>query len=283
MVIDVRLRPPFKSFRQQYSPAANKAFSAKFGLASPPSVQQISEELMLREMDEAGVTFGLATGRNGHFRYNVSNEDVVEMTAHYGGRILGAAGLDCSNVSQAMAEIDSHVLNGPLKAVSMEPGACAVPLYANDRRLYPIYEMCQAHGIPVILMLGGRAGPDVSYSNPEIISRIAADFPRGRFMVSHGGWPWVQAVIGVCFWQENIWLCPDMYLMNNSGVQDYVAAANPWLQDRFLFGSAYPLMPIGESLTIFKSLFREDVLPKLLWKNASELFNIQLPQEETSC
>ena len=84
MVIDVRLRPPFKSFRQQYSPAANKAFSAKFGLASPPSVQQISEELMLREMDEAGITFGLATGRNGHFRYNVSNEDVVEMTAHYG-------------------------------------------------------------------------------------------------------------------------------------------------------------------------------------------------------
>lgn len=42
-------------------------------------------------------------------------------------------------------------------------------------------------------------------------------------------------------------------------------------------------MPIGESLAIFKSLFREDVLPRLLWKNASELFNIQLPQEETSC
>ena len=120
MVIDVRLRPPFKSFRQQYSPAANKAFSAKFGLASPPSVQQISEELMLREMDEAGITFGLATGRNGHFRYNVSNEDVVEMTAHYGGRILGAAGLDCSNVSRAMADIEQHVINGPLKAVSME-------------------------------------------------------------------------------------------------------------------------------------------------------------------
>ena len=238
---------------------------------------------MLREMDEAGITFGLATGRNGHFRYNVSNEDVVEMTAHYGGRILGAAGLDCSNVSRAMADIEQHVINGPLKAVSMEPGACAVPLYANDRRLDPVYEMCQAHGVPVILMLGGRAGPDVSYSNPEIISRIAADFPRGRFMVSHGGWPWVQAVIGACFWQENIWLCPDMYLMNNSGAQDYVAAANTWLRDRFLFGSAYPLMPIGESLAIFKSLFREDVLPRLLWKNASELFNIQIPQEETSC
>lgn len=280
MVIDVRLRPPFKSFKQQFaSPAANKAFSARFGLTSPESVQQVSEELMLKEMDEAGITMALATGRNGHFRYNVSNDDVVEMTEHFGGRIMGAAGLDCSNVSSAMADIEKHVVNGPLKAVSMEPGACAVPLYANDRRLYPIYEMCQAHKIPVILMLGGRAGPDVSYSNPAIISSIAADFPNGKFMVSHGGWPWVQAVIGACFWQNNIWLCPDMYLMNNSGVQDYVAAANTWLQDRFLFGSAYPLMPIGESLTIFKSLFKEEVLPKLLYKNAAELFNIQLPQE----
>ena len=279
MVIDVRLRPPFKSFKQQYSPAANKAFSAKFGLTSPESVQQISEELMLKEMDEAGITYALATGRNGHFRYNVSNDDVVEMTEHFGGRIMGAAGLDCSNVPSAMADIEKHVINGPLKAVSMEPGACAVPLYANDRRLYPIYEMCQAHKIPVILMLGGRAGPDVSYSTPEIISRIAADFPKGKFMVSHGGWPWVQAVIGACFWQDNIWLCPDMYLMNNSGAQDYIAAANTWLQDRFLFGSAYPLMPIVESLAIFKTLFKEEVLPKLLYKNAADLFNIQLPQE----
>ena len=277
MVIDVRLRPPFKSFRQQYSPAANKAFSAKFGLASPPSVQQISEELMLREMDEAGVTFGLATGRNGHFRYNVSNEDVVEMTAHYGGRILGAAGLDCSNVSQAMAEIDSHVLNGPLKAVSMEPGACAVPLYANDRRLYPIYEMCQAHGIPVILMLGGRAGPDVSYSNPEIISRIAADFPRGRFMVSHGGWPWVQQILGVCFFQKNIYLCPDMYLFNCSGAADYIMAANNFMQDRFLYGSAYPLMPIVDCVDHFKKLFKPEVLPKVLYQNAVRALKLDIP------
>lgn len=276
MVIDVRCRPPFKGFKQQFSPASNKATSAKFGLTSPESVQQISEELMLKEMDEAGVVCALATGRNGHFRYNVPNDDLVDMTAHYGGRFIGAAGLDCANVPQAMADVEKYVINGPLKAVSMEPGACPTPRYASDRRLYPIYEMCQAHNIPVILMLGGRAGPDVSYSNPEIISRIAADFPKGRFMVSHGGWPWVQAVIGACFWQNNIWLCPDLYLMNNSGAQDYVAAANTWLQDRFLFGSAYPLMPIVESLTIFKSMFKESVLPKLLYKNAAELFGISI-------
>ena len=216
------------------------------------------------------------------------------LVCHEDTHILIDAGVSCRRITQSLAALDltlediaailiTHEHVDHVRALGTLQKKCAVPLYANDRRLYPVYEMCQAHGVPVILMLGGRAGPDVSYSNPEIISRIAADFPRGRFMASHGGWPWVQAVIGACFWQENIWLCPDMYLMNNSGAQDYVAAANTWLRDRFLFGSAYPLMPIGESLAIFKSLFREDVLPRLLWKNASELFNIQLPQEETSC
>lgn len=276
MIIDARLRPPYKGFNKQFaSPEANKAFSGRLGLVSPPSVQQDSEKLMLEEMDAAGVTIGIAPGRNGHFRYSVPNGDIVEMTRHYQGRILGAAGLDCSNAAGAIEDIRKYVLNGPLIAVSMEPGACPVPIYGNDPRLYPIYEFCQEKDVPVIVMLGGRAGPDVSYSNPQIISKIAADFPKARFMVSHGGWPWVQAVIGVCYWQPNVWLCPDLYLMHNSGAADYVAAGNSWLRDRLVFGSAYPLMPIGQSLDIFKSMFNADVLDRLLYKNAAEFFNIK--------
>ena len=93
----------------------------------------------------------------------------------------------------------------------------------------------------------------------------------------------IEDELGIPIVNKRISVTPAAIVGEASGAQDYVAAANTWLRDRFLFGSAYPLMPIGESLAIFKSLFREDVLPRLLWKNASELFNIQIPQEETSC
>ena len=280
MTIDARCRPPFKGFLQQFAnPAGTKAFTAKFSMAAPESVMQSSEALMLQEMDAAGIDYAIATGRKGHFRYSIDNDDIVDLVDHYEGRFFGAMGVDCANVSEALKEIDKYVVNGKLIAVSMEPGACPVPIYGNDRRLYPIYELCQAHNIPVIIMLGGRAGPTLSFSNPEIISTIANDFPKANFLVSHGGWPWVQPVLGAAFWQENIWLCPDMYLMNNSGAADYVIAANTWLQDRFLFGSAYPLMPIVESVNKFKSLFDPAVLPKLLWQNAARLFNLNLPEK----
>lgn len=277
MIIDARLRPAYGGFLQQFAdPAANRAFSAKLGMVSPPSVQERSPELMLEEMDRAGITIGVAPGRNGHFRYNVPNEDIVDMVGHYRGRFVGLVGINGADKATALADIDRFVIHGPLKGISLEPGAMPVPWYGNDRRLYPIYEVCEEHHIPVVIMLGGRAGPDVSYSNPAIVTQIAVDFPGVNFMVSHGGWPWVTQILGACFWQPNIWLCPDLYLMNAPGAADYVAAANTFMQDRFLFGSAYPLMPMEASLAKFQSLFHPDVLPKLLYRNAATLFGIAI-------
>lgn len=279
MIIDVRLRPLYGGFLRQVQNPTSADFSAQLGMIKPRSVREQSLELMLKEMDEAGVTLGIAPGRNGHFRYNVANDEVVEMVGHFKGRFAGIAGINGADRAKALEEIDRYVVEGPLIGVNMEPGAMPTPWYADDSRLYPIYEKCAAHKIPVVLMLGGRAGPDLSYSSPIIISRLAKDFPDINFLVSHGGWPWVQPLLGACFWQRNIYIAPDLYLMNAPGAQDYVAAANTFMQDRFLFGSAYPLMPIGDSLIRFKSLFNPEVLPKLLYKNAARLFNLEMPEE----
>lgn len=280
MIIDVRLRPPFKGFLQQFaSPEANRAFSARLGMVSPPSVQQKSPELMLEEMDRAGITLGIATGRNGHFRYNVPNQDIVEMVERFQGRLAGLAGLDPADKNQALDDIRRYVIDGPLLGVSMEPGAMPEPWYAHDRRIYAVYELCERHRIPVVLMLGGRAGPDISYSDPTIITRLATDFPGINFLISHGGWPWVTQILGACFWQPNIYLSPDLYLMNAPGAQDYVAAANTFMRERFMFGSAYPLMPLIQSVNKFKGLFEPEVLPGLLYKNAAAFFNIRLEGE----
>ena len=78
MVIDVRLRPLYGGFLRQVRNPTSADFSAQLGMVKPASVRELSVELMLREMDEAGVTLGIAPGRNGHFRYNVSNDEVVE-------------------------------------------------------------------------------------------------------------------------------------------------------------------------------------------------------------
>lgn len=275
------MRPPARGFLDigVYDDVARTAkLTESFSLKQAPSVTQKSSDLMLQEMDSAGVNMGVIPGRNGHFKGSISNDDIIKLLDDFPGRFIGTAGLNPSKKAEALDEIDRTIVNGPLKAASMEPGALATPMYADDPRIYPIYEKCEKHGIPVILMLGGRAGPDITYSDPKIINRISADFPKTNFIISHGGWPWVQQILGVCFFQKNIYLCPDMYLFNCSGVADYIMAGNNFMQDRLLYGSAYPLMPIVDCVSHFKTLFKPEVLPKLLWKNAARVLKLDIAE-----
>ena len=275
MIIDARLRPAYKGFLQQFNAESNRKFSAKFGMTSPESVQQASEKLMLEEMDRAGIKYAVATGRKGHFRYNISNDDLVDMVEHFKGRFIGMAGIDASMRGAALEEIKRYVVNGPLTGTNLETGAMPEPWYANDRRIYPVYELCEEHNIPVILMLGGRAGPDVSFSNPTIISQIARDFPKVRFMLSHGGWPWVPQILCTVLWQpENIYLCPDLYLHAAGGKA--FAEAVRMIPERIIYGSAYPLMPIEESLQKFRELVEPQYLENVLYKNAAGFLGLDL-------
>ena len=59
---------------------------------------------------------------------------------------------------------------------------------------------------------------------------------------------------------ENVWLSPDGFMIDHPGSQDYVTAANYRLQDKILFGSLYPGVPLGYAVEKYRSLLREEVL-----------------------
>ena len=72
MIIDFRIRPPFKSFMglkivknwQNVVPATPRDVRPTgFERRPVPSVDQADIDLMVREMDEAGVTHGVIMGR----------------------------------------------------------------------------------------------------------------------------------------------------------------------------------------------------------------------------
>jgi len=259
-----------------YNLERNKRLSESMGMYQSPSVLNYSMDMLLDEMDEAGVSIGVVPGRESNPGMgDATCEEVTSIVQSHPGRFVGIAGVDPTKPDEAFSRIEQFVVNGILKAVCLEPGALPEPLYGDDRILYPVIEYCAARDIPVMMMLGGNAGPDVSYTNPVQIDHVAADFPSARFIISHGGWPWVQEVLHVAFRRPNIYISPDMYLFNMPGWQDYVTACNFFLQDRFLFGTAYPFLPLKGCVEHFMKLpFKPEVLPKLLYRNAAALLNI---------
>jgi Tripartite tricarboxylate transporter family receptor/Amidohydrolase len=115
------------------------------------------------------------------------------------------------------------------------------------------------------------AGELFSYSDPGQIDRLAARHPKLAIIAAHGSWPWVNQILGIAYRRPNVWVSPDMYLFL-PGWQMYVDAANGYLQDRFLFGTAYPALPFKATVDRFLELpFRDAVRPRLLHENAQRL------------
>ncbi len=277
-IIDFRLRPPVGSFLDMvmYSKIERSAqMCAGLGMTLSPSAVAKSEEMMLREMDAAGIEKGVVPGRVSPGLGSIGTDELARIVARHPSRLAGLAAIDPSNRRAAIAEIDKAMHTG-MKGVVLEPGFLANPMALDDARIYPIYAHCEDRRIPVLFMAGGNVGPDVGYSNPEHIDRVARDFPELRIISGHGNWPWAAQIIHVCYRRPNIWLSPDMYLYNGMpGSADYIAAANGFLSERFLFASAYPLMPLQETVdTFLKFKLKESVVDRVMYRNAAELLGL---------
>ena len=280
MIIDVRWRPAYRGFLKLHVWARDpyKKLSGMLGVDPAPSVVQRSVPLALQEMEAAGITKALVVNRRARPPYeSVPNADVLSFVRENPGRFYAVPALEPADRSAALDELEQLFTEPEIRAIHIEPGFAARPMYADDANLYPIYERMARKGMPLLVSAGGTEGPDMSYVDPVHVHRVAKDFPNLKLVITHGGYPYVQQALFVAFDCSNVYLSPDMYLNvpNMPGSLEYVRAANYFLGDRLLFGTAYPVRPMMESVQHFNQLpFDAGVKEKVLHKNAAKLFGI---------
>ena len=134
-------------------------------------------------------------------------------------------------------EVWQYVVGEGLRGIADEPGLTSTPMFVEDERIFPLYERCQALGVPVMLMVGSNCGPDIGYSKPEHAERVAKAFPRFNIILSHGGWPWVTEAIHVAYRYKNVYLLPDC---TSSTARE---AESTWLRRTISCGIRCSLVP----------------------------------------
>ena len=99
-IIDARLRPPLKDYLRcnlYRDPKKTQGWSNNFLMKVSPAVEQRDADLLYREMDDAGVTLGVMTGRQSPDMGNVSNDDLMDVVREQPSRFVGIAGVDGSD------------------------------------------------------------------------------------------------------------------------------------------------------------------------------------------
>jgi predicted TIM-barrel fold metal-dependent hydrolase len=287
MIIDARVRPPYKSLQQVLAsaPGARKPVKRSpliSGYERPQSMIKKSLELFIEEMDEAGVDKGILVGRQAGHRI-VSNDDIAELRDRYPDRFpVALAGINGTDVVAAVEEIERTIKGMGFNGVAIDSGWWVPPLYVDDKRIYPIYARCAELGGVLYLTCSLMQGPDISYAEPARIQRVANDFPTLKIVVVHGAFPFTNEMLGVMIANAalgNLWVLPDFFhfIPGFAGAQDWVDAANHYLSDRMLYASSYPVRPLKQSLEEFRRFsYKPDVLDNLLAKNAAHLFSITI-------
>jgi uncharacterized protein len=151
---------------------------------------------------------------------------------------------------------------------------------ADDRALYPAYEICQAGGIPVVVHCGSSTFPGSmnQYGDPILLDHVLHDFPRLSVVLAHGGrgW-WYDAAAFLALSSERVWI--ELSGLPPSRLKTYYARHN-WgrLTRRMIFGTDWPGVPgIAANARAVAALCPDDETTELvLAGNASQVYGLKL-------
>lgn len=276
-IVDARMRPPIAMFAsaRMFDMAFLQKSLSKRGFELGDAAREKSVGKLMNDMREAGVDHAVVPGRAPNNSAGGGGpESQLEFKRQFAGYVTTLAGCDAATIEDAGAWIDVVIADGH-KGIVVESGLMDPPVPIDHVANFPLFEAAQAKRLVVYAMGGGNAGPDISFSNPLLVDRIAANFPNLQIAVPHGGFPYVQEICGVMYRRPNVWLIPDSYFPGLPGEADYLMLARTFGQDRFLFATAYPYATHKEQIRRYLELPLPDAIKeKIMGLNAARLFGL---------
>jgi predicted TIM-barrel fold metal-dependent hydrolase len=278
MIFDVRVNPPaavipnpdeFKGYDRVIPHMKN---------AEPFLGQPFSKFVAAQE--EAGITGGMLI--IGPFAEVDDQPKLIsDLVKQYPDRYIGAVTvLPQLDIMKSVREIERAVKDFGIRTILMRPFASM--MYANDRRLYPLYAKCAELGAVVSMVVGVNftTNPNLQYCDPTLVDSVATEFPDLKIILTHTGWPWATQAVAVVWKNTNVYIdisgvMPRYIAMDGSGYEPIFRFGNSVLQNKVLWGTDWPLIDMKRSVNEVMELpLKDEVREKWTYKNAMQLFNL---------
>ncbi|RIK67802.1 MAG: hypothetical protein DCC65_04830 [Planctomycetota bacterium] len=168
-------------------------------------------------------------------------------------KLIGVAGIDPTNLTEALADLqEAHGVLG-MKAITVSPAA--QDFHPADSRAMQVFADASRLGMPVIVDQGHfRVESKMEFARPVLLDEVARDLPQLKLVISHMGYPWVEECVVLLGKHPNLYA--DISSLLHRPWQAYNALLSAYqfgVIDKLLFGSDFPYT---SATTAIESLYR---------------------------
>jgi uncharacterized protein len=153
----------------------------------------------------------------------------------------------------------------------------------DDPAFDPYYDLAEAAGRPVLVMVGhtgggaglpGGGGMILEHAHPRYIDMLAAKRPHLTIIAGRPAWPWQDEMISVMLHKPNVW--NELHGWTPKYFTPSLKHDIPRrLKNRIMFGADYPLFTYERLVNDWRALgYDEEVLAKVMTRNAARLFGL---------
>jgi predicted TIM-barrel fold metal-dependent hydrolase len=165
--------------------------------------------------------------------------------------------------------------------VSACVSAAGMGFPASDPIYDPFYDVCHAHGRPVLALVGytgagaglpGGGGIELDLCHPRWIDKLCVRRPELSLIAGRPAWPWQDEMIAVMLHKPNV-TC-ELHGWSPRYFSDSLKHDIPRrLKHRVMFGADYPLFKYERLEADWRALgYDEETLARVFHGNAEKLF-----------
>jgi uncharacterized protein len=272
--------PHLSNYRRVYRSSEKRVGTPDDATQEPSPEDQLAT--YLETYDRLGVEHVIIKARDCEttFGLKVRNEDIAEFCQTHGPRFIGFAAVDPHKGMEALRDLEFAVKELGLRGLNLQ--CFEHGLAINDAKLFPLYAKCIELDIPVNIHTSINFSDKtlMEYGHPKGLDAVMVHFPELVAIAAPPGWPWVHELLGVAWRHPNVYIGmvavrPKYLEVAHSGYEPLVQYGNSVLQDRVVFGSAWPMQPVEQAIKEVRALpLKDDVKEKWLGGNARRLLKL---------
>ncbi|MBT2689160.1 amidohydrolase family protein [Bacillus sp. ISL-47] len=275
-----------------------KVIDAHIHFSDIKSFHQTAKQLSLvdyslkghqEEIQKANVVLSIAMGltetdQMGFPDYAARTPMGLDLDAAIPDHIVYCPGINPYDLNEAALnrlEMDLHKPN----VVGIKIYLGYYPYYAYDEVYEPVYALAEKYSVPVVFHTGDTYSERglLKYSHPLAIDEVAVKHRNVNFMMAHFGDPWTLTGAEIIYKNSNVYADlsglivgteKELTKRREDRFLDHLRHALVFADsyDKLLFGTDWPLAPIGPYIDLIKGLIPEEHHDDVFYNTAIRVF-----------